>query len=55
MCHPIMLTGCDLKFEFNFERNLIKIAAAAKTMGNTGVEMEAQSVVSIAALTIYDM
>lgn len=55
MCHPIMLTGCNLSFEFDFEKSLIKIIATAKTIGNTGVEMEALSAVSAAALTIYDM
>ncbi|MDP4178532.1 MAG: cyclic pyranopterin monophosphate synthase MoaC, partial [Bacillota bacterium] len=55
MCHPIMISGCNLSFEFDFEKNMIKIIATAKTTGNTGVEMESLSAVSIAALTIYDM
>jgi len=53
MCHPISITGCDITF--NFEINKINIIATAKTIGQTGVEMEALSAVTISALTIYDM
>lgn len=53
MCHNINLTGCDL--EFTIHENKIEINAEVKTMGVTGVEMEALTAVSIAALTIYDM
>lgn len=54
MCHPLMLTGVDIKFSFN-DSNAIDIFATVKTTGKTGVEMEALNAVSISALTIYDM
>jgi len=55
MCHNIFLTGADLSFEIDEENCVIDIEATVKTIGKTGVEMEALSAVSIAALTIYDM
>lgn len=55
MCHQINLVGCDLEFNINDENNYIEIFATTKSVGKTGVEMEALSSVSIAALTIYDM
>jgi molybdenum cofactor biosynthesis protein MoaC len=55
MCHNILINGVDLSFEINEEESSIIIEAEAKTTGKTGVEMEALSAVSIAALTIYDM
>ncbi|SKA95029.1 cyclic pyranopterin monophosphate synthase subunit MoaC [Caloramator quimbayensis] len=55
MCHPIMMTGCDISFKLNFEKDRVEITSTVKTVGQTGVEMEALSAVSIAALTIYDM
>lgn len=55
MCHPIMITGCDISFELNLEQSRIEIIASAKTKGQTGIEMESLTAVSIAALTIYDM
>ena len=60
MCHPLMLTGVKINFEIietPDERGLRKIAISAtvKTKGQTGVEMEALTAVSTAALTIYDM
>lgn len=55
MCHPIMLDGCDISFKLDFEKNKIDITATVKTTGKTGVEMEALTAVSTAALTIYDM
>jgi len=54
MCHPLMLTGVDIKFTFS-ESNSINIYSTVKTTGKTGVEMEALTAVSVAALTIYDM
>ena len=55
MCHPIFLSGIDLKFDMN-ERDLaVEITATAKCTGVTGVEMEAMTAVSVAALTVYDM
>lgn len=53
MCHNILLTGADINFEIEEDR--IWIEAAVKTTGKTGVEMEALTAVTIAALTIYDM
>lgn len=54
LCHPLPLTGVSIDFSF-VEPGLISIAAEAKVVGRTGVEMEAMTAVSIAALTIYDM
>jgi cyclic pyranopterin phosphate synthase len=53
MCHPLMLTHVTLDFEILEDRVLIE--AVVKTVGKTGVEMEALTAVNIAALTIYDM
>lgn len=55
MCHPIMISGCDIKFTLNFDENRVEITATVKNTGQTGVEMEALTAVSIAGLTIYDM
>lgn len=55
MCHPLNLTGVDLQFDMIDETNTIQITAIAKVIGKTGVEMEALTAVSVAALTIYDM
>ena len=57
MCHPIPLTGVDISFEWEVteDRFIIHIDATAKTIGNTGVEMEALTAASVTALTIYDM
>ena len=55
MCHPINLVGVDIEFNMNYENFEIEIIATTKCVGKTGVEMEALSAVSIAALTIYDM
>jgi cyclic pyranopterin monophosphate synthase len=55
MCHPIMISGCDISFNLDFEKCKIDIKAVSKTVGKTGVEMEALTAVSVAALTIYDM
>lgn len=53
MCHPLMLTKVDLRFEVGDDA--VDIRAEVHTRGKTGVEMEALSAVSAAALTIYDM
>lgn len=53
MCHPVRLTGVDIRFAF--EENAVRIRAEVKCKGETGVEMEALTAVSAAALTIYDM
>ncbi|MDF2883115.1 MAG: moaC [Clostridiaceae bacterium] len=55
MCHPIMISGCDISFKIDSDNNKIEITATARTFGKTGVEMEALSAVTMAALTIYDM
>lgn len=53
MCHPLMLTGTDIAFVVG--DSMVDITATIKTTGKTGVEMEALTAVSVAALTIYDM
>lgn len=53
MCHPLMLTGTDIAFDV--QQNGVAITATVKTTGKTGVEMEALTAASVAALTIYDM
>lgn len=55
MCHPILIDGVDLKLSLNEERLTVDIAATVTCHGNTGVEMEAMTAVSVAALTVYDM
>ena len=55
MCHPLQLTGVDLRFVLDVPAGSIEIEATVKTVGRTGVEMEAMTAVSVAALTIYDM
>ncbi len=55
MCHPLMLTGVDLSFSLDQRRNILGIEATVTTTGKTGVEMEALTAVSVAALTVYDM
>ncbi|MCQ6268229.1 cyclic pyranopterin monophosphate synthase MoaC [Fictibacillus sp. WQ 8-8] len=58
MCHPLSLTGVDITFQWeeeNKEQYRLHIEAAVKTKGNTGVEMEALTAASAAALTVYDM
>lgn len=55
MCHPIMLTGVDIDLSLNEAEHAVEIQATAKCTGATGVEMEALTAVSVAALTVYDM
>jgi cyclic pyranopterin phosphate synthase len=55
MCHPLMLTGIDLTLTPDESRPCIEIEATVRTTGKTGVEMEALTAVSVAALTVYDM
>jgi cyclic pyranopterin monophosphate synthase len=55
MCHNILINGVDLNFKIDEDNSAINIEAEARTTGKTGVEMEALTAVSIAALTIYDM
>ncbi len=55
LCHPLSLTHLDVKCAINTDANQVEIEAAARTQGQTGVEMEALTAVSVAALTVYDM
>ena len=55
LCHPLPLTHCEVKLEIPASRDRIRISASAKIAAQTGVEMEALTAVSVAALTIYDM
>jgi cyclic pyranopterin phosphate synthase len=55
LCHPILLTKVDVEFRIDEEASGIEITATARSRGKTGVEMEALTAVSVAALTIYDM
>jgi cyclic pyranopterin monophosphate synthase len=55
MCHPLLLTSVVLAFELDDQESTVAITATVKTTGKTGVEMEALTAVSVAALTIYDM
>ena len=55
LCHPLPISHCEVHFEIPKGRDRILIAASAKIAAQTGVEMEALTAVSVAALTIYDM
>lgn len=55
LCHSLPLNQVAIEFEFNRDLPGIDITATVKTFGKTGVEMEALTAVSVAALTIYDM
>ncbi len=55
MCHPILLNGIDLELRLDPVRLSVEITAAVSCAGRTGVEMEALTAVSAAALTVYDM
>ena len=55
LCHPLMLTKVNVELTPNIEDNSVDIVAIAKLNGKTGVEMEALTAASIAALTVYDM
>lgn len=55
MCHPILIDGMDLQLHLDETRCSVEIQAALRCNGRTGVEMEALTAVSVAALTIYDM
>ena len=55
MCHPILMDGINLELELDPERCSVEIRAAVSCDGRTGVEMEALTAVSTAALTVYDM
>ena len=55
MCHTLLLSGVDLDLALNEEDCTVDITATVKCTGQTGVEMEALTAVSVAALTVYDM
>jgi cyclic pyranopterin phosphate synthase len=55
LCHPLEITAVDVTFRTDARRGEIEIEAMVRTLGRTGVEMEALTAVSAAALTIYDM
>jgi cyclic pyranopterin phosphate synthase len=55
LCHPLALTSVKVNLVCDPERNAVDIDATCKLKGQTGVEMEALSAVSVAALTVYDM
>lgn len=55
LCHDVALKGVDIELSLNEELFAVEIRAFAKSIGPTGVEMEALTAVSIAALTVYDM
>ena len=55
LCHPLPITGVDMAFDLDVERARLEIRATVRVTGRTGVEMEALTAASVAALTVYDM
>jgi cyclic pyranopterin phosphate synthase len=55
LCHPLLITKVDIEFRIDEAASRIEITATVRSTGKTGVEMEALTAVSVAALTIYDM
>ena len=55
LCHPLLLTDIDVEITPDEAESALQISATVRTTGKTGVEMEALTAVSIAALTVYDM
>ena len=55
LCHPLALTSVKVELSIDAARNAVDISATCKLTGQTGVEMEALTAVSVAALTVYDM
>jgi len=55
LCHQLNLTSVDISLEPDEEASRVNIIAIVRTLGNTGVEMEALTAVAVAALTVYDM
>jgi cyclic pyranopterin phosphate synthase len=55
LCHPIPLTQIEVELALDEENSAVHITATARTIGKTGVEMEALTAVTTAALTVYDM
>jgi cyclic pyranopterin phosphate synthase len=55
LCHPLALTDIDVQFFPGYPQGELTIEATVRTVGKTGVEMEAMTAVSVSALTVYDM
>ncbi|KPD21836.1 cyclic pyranopterin monophosphate synthase MoaC [Idiomarina abyssalis] len=55
LCHPLALTKVTIDFELDHEKGEVLIQSLCKVTGSTGVEMEALTAASVAALTVYDM
>ena len=55
LCHPLALTSVSVELSLLPDENAVEITATCKVTGKTGVEMEALTAVSVAALTVYDM
>src|SRR5438477_3846507 len=55
LCHPLPITGVDMAFDLDVERSSLEIRATVRVTSRTGVEMEALTAASVAALTVYDM
>ncbi len=55
LCHPLPISGVQMSFAFEPDESALEIRATVKVTGQTGVEMEALTAVSVAALTVYDM
>lgn len=55
LCHPLRITGVDVTFAEDAKRGTLTVEARVRTVDKTGVEMEALTAVTIAALTVYDM
>lgn len=54
LCHPLPITSAEVAFDWS-EGSVLRITATVRVFGRTGVEMEAMTAVSVAALTVYDM
>ncbi len=55
LCHPVLIGDVKIEFSLDEENNTVEITTAVKSLGKTGVEMEALTATAITALTIYDM
>jgi len=55
LCHPLRITGVDVEFSEDVKQSTLTVQARVRTVDKTGVEMEALTAVSVAALTVYDM
>jgi cyclic pyranopterin phosphate synthase len=55
LCHPLMLDAVEVRFELDEDTSCVRIEASCRVTGKTGVEMEALTAATVAALTIYDM